>query len=110
MPNTWRILLSLGVLSERYDIPFGLGSLLHNYYLKEHIHDQGRYMLIPRSREQQIIIDTMTNDRYWKDNYFFAKGPPIDGPWSMGNETYQCRRTWNRYGECRSTFFVSCFY
>ena len=63
MPNTWRILLSLGVLSEKYGIPFGMSSLLHNYYLKEHIHDQGRYMLIPRSKEQQIITDTTTNDR-----------------------------------------------
>ena len=43
MPNTWRILLSLGVLSERYNVKFGIGSLLHNYYLMEHISDRGRY-------------------------------------------------------------------
>ena len=107
MPNTWRILLSLGVLSERHNIPFGMASLLHNYYLKENIHDRGRYMLVPRSKEQQIIIDTTTNDRNWKDTYFFAKGPPIDGPWKTGNESYQLRRTWNRFGECRPTFVVS---
>ena len=109
MPNTWRILLSLSVLSEKYNIPFGIESLLHNYYLKEHIHDRGRYMLIPRSKEQRIVIDTTTNDRNWKDVYFFAKGPQVDGPWftRKGDKSYQCRRTWNRYGECHSTFVVS---
>ena len=107
MPNTWRILLSLGVLSERYNLPFGMGSLLHNYYLKEHISDRDHYMLVPRSKEQQIVTDTTTNDQHWKDTYFFAKGPPIDGPWLVGNESYQLRRTWNRFGECRSTFVVS---
>ena len=110
MPNTWRILLSLGVLSERYNLPFGMGCLLHNYYLKEHIHDRDRYMLIPRSKEQQIVIDTTTNDRYLKNTYFFAKGPPVDGPWLTSNGSYQYRRTWNRFGECRSTFVVSYLY
>ena len=110
MPNTWRILLSLGILSERYNLPFGLGCLLHNYYLKEHINDQGRYMLIPRSKEQQIIIDTTTNDRYWNNTFFFSKGPPVDGPLLTSNGSYQYRRTWNSFGECRSTVVVSYFY
>lgn len=48
MSNIWRILL--GVLCERYNLRFGLGSLLHNYYLKEHVSDSGHYMLISRSK------------------------------------------------------------
>ena len=43
MPNTWRILLGLGILCERNNIQFGLGCLLHNDYLKEHLTDVGRY-------------------------------------------------------------------
>ncbi|KAK0583444.1 hypothetical protein LWI29_036995 [Acer saccharum] len=39
MPNSWRILLSLTVLQERHNIRFGLGCVLHNYYLKEHVGD-----------------------------------------------------------------------
>ena len=110
MPNTWRILLSLslGILSERHDVRFGLGCLLHNYYLKEHVTDQGHYTLVPRSKEHQLITNTTTNDSHWKDTYFFAKGPPIDGPW--GETQYQYRRTWNRFGECRSTVVVSFFF
>ena len=72
--------MSLIVLRERNELEFGLGCLLHNYYLKEHVTDKSRYMLIPRSKEHQIIIDTTTNDQNWKDTFFFAKGPPIDGP------------------------------
>ncbi|KAK1561765.1 hypothetical protein Q3G72_000119 [Acer saccharum] len=49
MLNTWRILLSLGVLCERRNVQFGLGCLFHNYYLKEHVGDQGLYMLVLRS-------------------------------------------------------------
>ena len=99
MPNNWRILLSITVLRERYGINFGLGCLLHNYYLKEHVTTKGRYMLVPRSKDHQLIIDTTTNDRHWKDTFFFAKGPPIDGPW--GNSQFVYRRVWNRYGECQ---------
>ncbi|KAK3230762.1 hypothetical protein Dsin_002643 [Dipteronia sinensis] len=34
MPNSWRILISLTVLREKYKLKFGLCSLLHSYYLK----------------------------------------------------------------------------
>ncbi|KAK2659615.1 hypothetical protein Ddye_006148 [Dipteronia dyeriana] len=40
MPNSLRILLSLTILRERHGIKFGLGCLLYNYYLKEHISDK----------------------------------------------------------------------
>ncbi|KAK0571946.1 hypothetical protein LWI29_023847 [Acer saccharum] len=89
MLNTWRILLSLGVLCERRNIKFGLGCLLHNYYLKEHVGDQGRYILIPRDKKNALIIDTTTIDRNWKDTFFFAKGPPVDDPW--GEQQHQYR-------------------
>ncbi|KAK0592474.1 hypothetical protein LWI29_019771 [Acer saccharum] len=97
MPNTWRILLGLGILCERNNIQFGLGCLLHNYYLKEHLTDIGRYSLVSRNKKRDLIIDTKTNDRNWKDKFFFVKGPPVDGPWRMGNEVYQYPRVWNRY-------------
>ncbi|KAK0596670.1 hypothetical protein LWI29_017906 [Acer saccharum] len=97
MPNTWRILLGLGILCERNNIQFGLGCLLHNYYLKEHLTDIGRYSLVSRNKKRDLIIDTKTNDRNWKDTFFFARGPPVDGPWRMGEEEYQYRRVWNRY-------------
>ncbi|KAK1568563.1 hypothetical protein Q3G72_026020 [Acer saccharum] len=85
MPNSWRILLSLTILRERYRIDFGLGCVMHNYYLKEHVGDQGRYILIPRDKNNQLIIDTTTNDRQWNDTFFFAIGPQ-----------FVLRRVWNR--------------
>ncbi|KAK0592937.1 hypothetical protein LWI29_028019 [Acer saccharum] len=97
MPNTWRILLGLGILCERNGVQFGLGCLLHNYYLKEHLTDTGRYSLVSRNKKRDLIIDTKTNDRNWKDTFFFTKGPPVDGPWRMGGEEYRYRRVWNRY-------------
>ena len=90
MPNTWRILLCLGVLCERRNVQFGLGYLLHNYYLKEHVGDQGRYMLVPRDKKKELITDTTTNDHYWKDTFFFARGPLIDSLW--GEQQYQFRQ------------------
>ena len=99
MPNTWRILLGLGILCERNGVQFGLGCLLHNYYLKEHLTDTGRYSLVPRSKKTELIIDTKSNDRNWKDTFFFAKGPPVDGSWRMRGEEYRYRRVWNRYGK-----------
>ncbi|KAK4838711.1 hypothetical protein QYF36_015845 [Acer negundo] len=84
MPNTWRIMLGLGILCERNGVQFGLGCLLHNYYLKEHLTDTGHYSLVPRNKKKEHIIDTKTNDRNWKDTFFFMRGPPVDGPWRMG--------------------------
>ncbi|KAK3221592.1 hypothetical protein Dsin_008617 [Dipteronia sinensis] len=95
MPNSWRILISLSVLREKYNLPFEIDSLLHNYYLKEHVHEKGRYSLILRSNAKQIITDLTTNDRMWKDTFFFTKGLLIDGP--FGNEMYAYRRVWNGY-------------
>ncbi|KAK3212859.1 hypothetical protein Dsin_017565 [Dipteronia sinensis] len=95
MSNSWRILISLSVLREKYNLPFGIGSLLLNYYLKEHVHEKGRYSLILRSNGKQIITDLITNDHRWKDTFFFAKGLLIDGP--FGNEMYAYRRVWNCY-------------
>ena len=100
MPNTWRILLGISLLCERHNIQFGLGCLLHNYYMKQHPGDPGRYMLVPRRNKKEIILNTTTNDRHWKDTFFFARGPPVDGPWTTAvGEQYRCRQTWNRYGE-----------
>ncbi|KAK3218046.1 hypothetical protein Dsin_012016 [Dipteronia sinensis] len=95
MPNSWRILISLSVLSEKYNLPFGIGSLLHNHYLKKQVHEKGRYSLILRSNAKQIITDLMTNVRSWKDTFFFVKGLLIDGP--FGNGMYAYRGVWNRY-------------
>jgi hypothetical protein len=99
MPNTWRILLSISLLCERHNIQFGLGSLLHNYFLKEHVGDPGRYRLVPRRKKKEIVLHTTSNDRHWKNTFFFARGPPVDGPWTAAGEQYQCRQIWNRYGE-----------
>ena len=110
MPNTWRILLGLRILSERHKVQFGLGCLLHNYYLKEHLIDTGRYSLVPRSKKKELIIDTKSNDKLWKDTFLFAKGPPVDGPWRMGGEEYQYQRVWNRYGKFFENCQVDCCY
>ncbi|KAK0580408.1 hypothetical protein LWI29_001580 [Acer saccharum] len=96
MPNSWRILLSLTVLCERYRIDLELGCVLHNYYLKEHVGDSGRYILIPRDKNNRLITGTTTNDRHWKDTFFFAKGSPIDSHW--GKSQFVLHKVWNRKG------------
>ncbi|KAK3197867.1 hypothetical protein Dsin_021282 [Dipteronia sinensis] len=104
MPNSWRILISLTVLREKYSLQFGLGLLLYNYYLKEHVHEKCRFSLILRSNATQLITDLTTNDRRWKDTFFFTKGPLIDGP--FGNEKYVYQRVCTRYGECLTSSVV----
>ena len=56
MPDSWRILLSLTILHERRELKCGLGCFLHNYSLKKHVSDKDRKMLIPRSKDTQLIL------------------------------------------------------
>ncbi|KAK2659154.1 hypothetical protein Ddye_005687, partial [Dipteronia dyeriana] len=86
IPNSWRILISLTVLREKYGINFGLGSLLHNYYLKENVSEKGQFSPILRFNVTQLTTNLTTNDQRWKNTFFFAKGFLIDGP--FGNEKY----------------------
>ncbi|KAK3225074.1 hypothetical protein Dsin_004936 [Dipteronia sinensis] len=106
MPNSWRILISLVVLREKYNLKFGIGSLLHSYYLKQHMHEKDRLSLILRSNATQLITDLIMNDRRWKDMFFFTKGPLIDGPFR--NEKYIYPRLWNIYESATGDHKLSC--
>lgn len=100
MPNGWRIMLSLSVLCESRKIKLSLGRFLYNYYLKEHTSDKGRYIVVLKAKAKEpLITETTSNDRNWKDTYFFAKGPPVDGPW--GKTGYRVPRVWARNSKCR---------
>ena len=43
MPNTWRILMALEILSVRQGVECEIRDVLYSYYLKEHDTDKGRY-------------------------------------------------------------------
>ncbi|KAK3222156.1 hypothetical protein Dsin_009181 [Dipteronia sinensis] len=66
MPNSWRILISLTVLREKHGLNFELCSLLRSYYLKQHVHEKGRFALCLSSNATHLITDLSTNDRRWK--------------------------------------------
>ena len=86
MPNTWRILMSVECMCFNLGLRFGLGDLLHTYYLKEHIKEKGRYLLYLRPRRQQLVLGLMTNDRGdWQKYYFFARGEAIFGSAGAGD-------------------------
>ncbi|KAK3200401.1 hypothetical protein Dsin_023816 [Dipteronia sinensis] len=71
MPNSWRILLGLTILREKKELKFGLGSLLHNHFPKQHTNEKGRFTLYFRPGMRHLILDLTTNDRRWKDTFFY---------------------------------------
>ena len=73
MPNNWRIILGLEVLYWIFEVEFGLHEFLHTYLFKEHERDKGHFIIVNRLNKERIIMELKTNDRGWKDKYFFVE-------------------------------------
>ena len=88
--------MSLEVLCERHNIPFGVADLLRAYYLKAHLSDRGRYQLTTRGNGPPLITSLKSGDKRWKDCYFFVPfvslGLPADSrvpcSWSTACEFF----------------------
>ncbi|KAL5783603.1 hypothetical protein ACOSP7_008632 [Xanthoceras sorbifolium] len=92
MPNSWRILLALDLLCTREGIVFELPDLFYSYTVREHDTEKGRYNLNLRPNRTHLITELTTNDRLWKDRYFFARGLLVD--WPLGDTVV--RATWSK--------------
>ncbi|KAL5861729.1 hypothetical protein ACOSQ4_003025 [Xanthoceras sorbifolium] len=79
MPNGWRLLLSVEVFNEQRGFPFSLGNFLHTFYMKSHEDEPGCYLISARPHCPHLITDLTTNDRGWKDMYFFVWGKLVTG-------------------------------
>ena len=73
MLNAWRILMALESLSIRHGVECKIGEVLYSYYMKEHNMNKDRYQLTTRVGRVPIITCLRTNDRSWKDRFFFAR-------------------------------------
>ena len=61
----------------RHGIEFGLGEMLYTYFLREHDREKGRYNFYVRPDRVQLVNHLKTNDRGWKQSYFFHSGRVI---------------------------------
>ena len=73
-----------GSLSIRHEVKCEIGEVMFSYFLKEHDTNKGRYQLIARVGRVLIITCLRTNDRNWKDKFFFIKGELVYGPVGLG--------------------------
>ncbi|KAL5861375.1 hypothetical protein ACOSQ4_002671 [Xanthoceras sorbifolium] len=92
MPNSWRILLRLDLLCTREGIVFELPDLFYTYSMREYDTEKGRYNLNLRVNRKHLITELTTNDRSWKDMYFFARGLLVK--WPIGDSVV--RTTWSK--------------
>ena len=68
-----------------HEIEFGLEELLYTYFLREHDHKKGWQNLYVRPNRVQLVNHLRTNDRGWKQSYFFAWGELVFGPSGQGD-------------------------
>ncbi|CAH9071283.1 unnamed protein product [Cuscuta europaea] len=72
MPQVWRVLRGLEVLSEKHSIPFTFEDLGFTYDL--HSSGAGRFTLaIKDAREALILMADKANDRGWMSLFFFVR-------------------------------------
>lgn len=78
LPNVWRTLLALFVLSKSSNIEFGLVDFLFSYFLKEHDLEKGRYTLYKRKCREHLIVELSTSNKMWKNDFFFILDECLD--------------------------------
>ena len=76
MPNSWRYLLGLVVLSLKYGARIDLPVLLNFFYLKSC--EEGRYSLYARTK-MRILDDQASGDKRWKNKFFYVKNEDAFG-------------------------------
>ena len=104
--NAWRILLVLECLSLRHRVECEIGEVLFTYYLKEYDIDKGRYQLITRVVQVPIITCLRSNDRNWKEIYFFVNGELMYGQY--GAEDVPCHwKDTSKNVLCLSSLFLT---
>ncbi|KAF3436952.1 hypothetical protein FNV43_RR19705 [Rhamnella rubrinervis] len=77
MPNGWRYLLGLIVLSEQLGQHIDMPIFLHFFYLKPG--GEGRYAFYAR-RQTKLLTGAPTSDKGWKDRYFFIRKEGLFDP------------------------------
>ncbi|CAH9061791.1 unnamed protein product, partial [Cuscuta europaea] len=72
MPQVWRVLRGLEVLSEKHSIPFSFEDLGFTYDLRSS--GAGRFTLaVKDAREALILRADKANDRGWMSQFFFVQ-------------------------------------
>ena len=103
MPNAWRVLMAVECMAHRLDMNFSVGDLMYSYYLKEHLTEKGRYLLISRPKMEPLVHGLTTNDRGdWQKYYFFVRGAMVFGLAGPG----RIPEHWETSSEC---FLFFCF-
>ena len=85
MPNSWRYLLGLVVLSLKYGVRIDLPVLLNFFYLKSC--EEGRYSLYARTK-MRILDDPTSSDKRWKNKFFYVKNEDAFGSESGVRSTW----------------------
>lgn len=95
MPNAWRVLMALEVLSELRGIDFSLDEVLYAFYLKEGNKDDCRFQLNARLKRCPPLLQQLKDcSKTWKQRFFFVPfnllGLPSDShvsrKWSDASE------------------------
>ncbi|KAF3432433.1 hypothetical protein FNV43_RR27173 [Rhamnella rubrinervis] len=96
MPNEWRYLLGLIVLSEQLGQHIDMPIFLYFFYLKPG--GEGRYAFYAR-KQTKLLTGAPTSDKGWKDRYFFVKKEglfdPV-GPSELGIRSVWAKRALNQ--------------
>lgn len=73
MPDAWRILLKMEVLTEKFRIKFLVTKFINYYSLVENSDNLGRYFFRLRHKYSSII-DSPTSNKLWKSKFIFVRG------------------------------------
>ena len=89
----------------RHEIEFRLGEMLYTYFLREHDREKGRYNFYVRPDRVQLVNHLKTNDRGWKQSYFFARGELVFGTSGLRD----IPSFWKASGKLAFFCFSSCY-
>ncbi|EXC34952.1 hypothetical protein L484_014676 [Morus notabilis] len=83
MPNSWRVILGLVDLAEKFDVYLHDKAFLYLFYMKQNPDSSSRYMFVPRKKHVIAFEKVKSVDREWNGRYAMVHGviDDVGSPW-----------------------------
>ena len=103
MPNAWRVILGMQVLSEVMNVQMSVDTFCHFYTVKKVSSDKGRVQTNSRPGvDSSVCIGNASDKSTWKERYFLVSSEHVFEPTDLARVPI----SWKPFGKFNSGYLV----